>query len=110
MTCLPDIHFKRPLRSLVEVALFSCLCILYVGQVLKAEDVKLDLQSRIQTIYNNHHTSVVRVKATREVLLDNNKTRRRIMGKGSKRRPEDNKKYKDNWERIFKKPKKKGKA
>lgn len=32
------------------------------------------------------------------------------MGKGSKRRPEDNKKYKNNWERIFKKPKKKGKA
>ena len=32
------------------------------------------------------------------------------MGKGSKRRPEDNKKYKDNWERIFKKKKKKGKA
>ena len=83
MTCLPDIHFKRPLRSLVEVALFSCLCIFYVGQELTAEDVKLDLQSRIETIYNNHHTSVVRVKATREVLLDNNKTRRLLkMGSG----------------------------
>ena len=83
MTCLPDIHFKRSLRSLVEVAFFSCLYIFSVGQVLTAEDVKLDLQSRIETIYNNHHTSVVRVKATREVLLDNNKTRRLLkMGSG----------------------------
>jgi serine protease Do len=83
MTCLPDIHFKRSLRSLVEVAFFSCLFIFYARQELTAEGVKLDLQSRIETIYNNHHTSVVRVKATREVLLDDNKTRRLLkMGSG----------------------------
>ena len=83
MTCLPNIHSKRPLRSLFEAAFFSCLCIFFAWQKLTAEDVKLDLQSRIETIYNNHHTSVVRVKATREVLLDDNKTRRLLkMGSG----------------------------
>ena len=83
MTCSLDIHFRRHLRSLVEVAFFSCLFIFYARQELTAEDVKLDLQSRIETIYNNHHTSVVRVKATREVLLDDNKTRRLLkMGSG----------------------------
>ena len=83
MTCSLDIHFRRHLRSLVKVAFSYYLFVFLDLRELVADDVKLDLQSRIETIYSNHHASVVRVKATREVLLDNNKTKRLLkMGSG----------------------------
>ena len=83
MICLFGTHSNR---SLFWISVFASLFVFDALLANKNSDTvatSLDLQQRIGSIFNNHSSSVVRVKATREVNLDSNKTRRLLkMGSG----------------------------
>jgi len=81
MTCSLSTHFRYRIYPFI---LGICLGLAHFGYSddLRKQNNSLNLESRIQQIFKKYQSSVVRVKATREVVSDGKSKRLLKMGSG----------------------------